>query len=57
MELVRHINYRKENCIMMKTLVAYFINNISLEDCLYALGFFAIAYLYIRTILQLNCGF
>ena len=42
---------------MMKTLVAYFINNISLEDCLYVLGFFAIAYLYIRTILQLNCGF
>ena len=42
---------------MMKTLVAYFINTISLEDCFYALGFFAIACLYIRTILQLNCGF
>ncbi len=42
---------------MIKTLVLYFINNVELEDCLYALGFFAIACLYIRTILQLNCGF
>ena len=42
---------------MMKTLVAYFTDNISLEDCLYALGFVVIASLYLKTILQLNYGF
>jgi hypothetical protein len=42
---------------MIKTVVSYFIDTISLEDCLYALGFVAIASLYIKTILQLNCGF
>ena len=42
---------------MIKTLASYFINNIELEDCLFALGFFTIAYLYIRTILLLNYGF
>jgi hypothetical protein len=41
----------------MKTLVEYFIENISLEDCLYALAFLAIVSLYMKTILQLNCGF
>lgn len=42
---------------MIKIVVAYFINNISLEDCLYVLGLLAIASLYLKTILQLNCGF
>ena len=42
---------------MIKAFVSYFITNIELENCLFALGFFAIAYLYIRTIVQLNCGF
>ena len=42
---------------MIKTLVACFIENISLEDCLYAVGFLVIACLYTKTILQLNCGF
>jgi hypothetical protein len=42
---------------MIKTLVSYVINNIELEACLYALGFLAIAYLYVKTILKLNCGF
>jgi hypothetical protein len=42
---------------MIKTLVSYFINNIELEDCLFILGLSTIAYLFMRIILQLNCGF
>jgi hypothetical protein len=42
---------------MIKTLVSYFINSKELANCLFALVFITIAYLYIKTILQLNCGF
>ena len=42
---------------MIKTIFSYVINNIELEACLFALGFVTIAYLYLTTILQLNCGF
>jgi hypothetical protein len=43
--------------MMIKELVSDFISNIELEDYFFAVGFFAIAYLYIRVISQLNCGF